>query len=198
VLASEYDGGATKSGVRIAAIATGPIGKGRGRRSGKKALLVCVIGTMNGVEGVLSTSVTIDGSDATGRIIGMVKRSRFREQVRVLAFNGIALAGLNILNVRKLRSELGASVLVVTRHKPRPSLLMKALKALRDGTGADAKERDAMLKSQKWSSAMNGFYVQSYIGTAETKRILKTAVSLLRLSHLIASGVSRGESKGRI
>ncbi len=187
-----------KGGVRVAAIATGPIGKGHGRGSGKRALLVCVIGTLNGIEGVLSTRVTVDGSDATSRIIGMIKRSRFREQVRVLAFNGIALAGLNILNIRRLGKELDVGVLVITRHRPRPSLLMKALKALERDTGAEIKERAALLESQKKSAAIDGFYVQSHMDKLETRRILKTTMSLLRLSHIIASGVSKGESKGRV
>ncbi len=187
-----------KSGVRIAAITTGPIGKGSGRKSGKKALLVCVVGTLNGVEGVLSTRVTIDGSDATRKVIAMMRKSRFGDQVRVLAFNGIALAGLNIVDIRGLDKELSAKGMVVTRHRPRPTLLMKALQALRRDTKADISDRSGLLKSQKKSMRMDGFYIQSYADVSEMKRVLKTAVDLLRLSHLISSGVSRGESKGRM
>lgn len=187
-----------KGGVRIAAMTTGPIGKGSGRKSGKRVLLVCVIGTLNGVEGVLSTSVTVDGSDATRRIAKMIRGSRFGKQVRVLAFNGIAIAGLNVLDIRGLDSALSTKTLVVTRHRPHPSLLMNALKALGKETGAKTKERGALLKAQRKNVLMDGFYVQSGMGKAGTGRILRTVVDLLRLSHLISSGVSRGESKGRV
>lgn len=187
-----------KGGVRIAAITTGPIGKGGKRKSGGGALLVCVVGNMKGVEGVLSTSVTVDGSDATRRIIDMIKMSRFGEQVRVLAFNGIAIAGLNILDVNRLDSALSTKTLIVTRHRPHPSLLMNALKALRKETGVEIKEKGVLLKSQKKSVFMNGFYVQSGTGKTEADHILKTVVELLRLSHLISSGVSKGESTGRV
>ena len=187
-----------KGGVRIAAITTGPIGKGSGRKSGSRALLVCVVGTLNGVEGVLSTNVTIDGDDATRKITVMIKKSRFGEQVKAIAFNGIALAGLNIVDISELDRSLSAKSMIITRHKPRPSLLMNALRALKRETNMVIGGRAELLRSQKKSAHINGFYVQSGMDRWDTARILMTAASLLRLSHLISSGVSRGESKGRM
>ena len=187
-----------KGGVRIAAITTGPIGRGSGRRSGKSTLLVCVVGTLNGIEGILSTSVTVDGGDATEKIARMINGSRFRDQVRVLAFNGIALAGLNIIDADRLERRMTAKTLIITRHRPRPSLLMKALAALGRDTGAGIGGRAALLRAQGKSARIDGFYVQSHLDSTGTRRILKTAVELLRMSHLISSGVSRGESRGRM
>lgn len=187
-----------KEGIRIAAITTGPIGRGSMRESGKRTLLIGVIGTAKGVEGVLSTSVVIDGTDSTRKIINMIKKSRFGEQVRIVAFNGIALAGLNIIDIKKINKELSARTIVITRHKPRPALMIRALRALGRGTDAKISDRIKLLKSQKKSMRSGGFYIQGYMDASDTKRVLKAALELLRLSHIISSGVSRGESKGRI
>ena len=187
-----------KGGVRIAAITTGPIGRGGGRKSGGKVLLVCVVGTLNGIEGVLSTSVTIDGDDATGKIIRMIKGSRFSDQVKVVALNGVAMAGLNVVDTGKLGAASKSEVLVITRHRPRPALLMRALRAMERDIGMPVKERVELLKKQEKSTMVDGFYVQSRMGVAEVKRILGKSVDLMRLSHLLSSGISRGESNGRI
>ena len=181
-------------GVRIAALAGGPIDK---RRPRGKALLVCVVGNPDRVEGVLSTEIAVDGDDSTDRITRMIKGSRFREQVRVIALNGIAMAGLNVVDVARLDAALSTRTMIITRHRPRISLLMKSLRAL-GGRKADVREKARLLEAQKKSVPMDGFYVQSYLDKADTRHMLKASVELLRLSHLIASGVSTGESRGRI
>ncbi len=46
---------------------------------------------------------------------------------------------------------------------------------------------------------MSGFYVQHVgIGKKDAASFLETSIKLLRLAHLIASGVSGGESSGRV
>lgn len=67
-----------KTGVRILAVASGPIAKGG------DTLLVGVIGRNNIVEAVLSRRVKVDGRDSTAKITSMVRKSRFGEQVRVV------------------------------------------------------------------------------------------------------------------
>jgi len=49
------------------------------------------------------------------------------------------------------------------------------------------------------SSHSNGFYIQ-YIGIArkELSTFVNTAYQMLRLAHLVASGIVKGESKGRL
>ncbi len=184
-----------KSGVRIAAITTGPIGKLGKRKGGWKALLVCVVGNLNGVEGILSTKIAIDGNDATEKIIRLIRRTHFREQIRVLAFNGIALAGLNIVNVDALEKSLGVSCLILTRQKPHLNLLKRSVRLLKIDK-KEKKERMALLSSQKRARKMNGFYVQTSLD--ETRKLSKICADLLRLSHLISRGIATGESKGRI
>jgi len=182
-----------KSGVRIAAITTGPISK----RSDGRSLLVCIIGNSKGVEGVLSSNVEVDGIDSTQKIIEMLDGSRFMEQVRVVAFNGIALAGLNIVDINKVCKRLHVKAVVITRHKPRISLLERSIRSLRS-KGIDIADRLELLRSQSKSMRIAGFYVQSYPDQKSTAGFVAVAAGLLRLSHLISRGVATGESRGRI
>ncbi len=56
----------------------------------------CMVGcvTCDGyVEGFLYTEIEIDGLDATDKLIGMVKRSKFREQIKCIFLPGITFGG---------------------------------------------------------------------------------------------------------
>ena len=81
-----------KEGVRYIAIASGP------KEKGKDSILVGVVFRNSYIEGLVSSTVKSDGTDSTDKIIRMIKHSKFRDQIRVLLFNGIALAGLNIID----------------------------------------------------------------------------------------------------
>ncbi|MCL4389195.1 DUF99 family protein [Candidatus Marsarchaeota archaeon] len=184
-----------KSGIRIAAITSGPISKKNEKREGV-ALAVAVIGSANGIEGVLSSRVAVDGFDSTGKIIRMIKRSRFREQVKAVALNGIAIAGLNIVDVEELYKKLRCPVIIVTRKRPRRSLLARSVRLV-GKSGSEKKMKIALLKNQNAARKMEGFYVQAH-PDIDIGAIVATSAHLLRLSHMISSGIARGESKGRI
>lgn len=181
-----------KGGIRIAAVATGPATKG------KDSLVVCVIMRGGVIEGVLSTSAMTDGTDSTRKIISMIRRSRFREQVKLIALNGIAIAGLNVVDIRRAAKSLKVDFAVLTRHRPRKALLLKALKSLSEQTGTDTEERVKIVKEMAGLefAKVGGFFVQS---SAEVTENLATLVfEALRISHLVARGVATGESKGRV
>ncbi len=184
-----------KEGIRIAALASGPIRRGRPHA---RALLVCIVGNSKGVEGVLSTYVEVDGADSTKRIAGMMAKSRFMDQVRVIALNGIAVAGLNIVDVNGLGKRLGAEILIVTRHRPRSALLSESVRKFADAAGVDASGKLKIIAAQGRYRRTAGFYAWSSFSWKETELIVPYAAKLLRLSHMIASGVSVGESRGRI
>ncbi len=186
-----------KGGVRVAAITTGPIGKGGKRKSGGSTLLVCVVGNINAVEGVLSTKVKIDGDDSTKKVISMISRSRFSDQIKIVALNGIAVAGLNMIDVRELEQKLSVKSVVLTRERPHVGLLKRSIRALKL-SARDTKRKMDLVSHQRDAKAVEGFYMQTSVGEGNLKNIAKTCASLLRLSHLISRGISTGESKGRI
>ena len=182
-----------KKGVRILALEDSPFSK-----KGGKALIIGLVGRDNIVEGMLSFGVDVDGSDSTEMILRSLRRSRFLKQVRVIALNGITLAGLNIVDVRRLSDELGVSIVAITRKKPHARMLSVAI----GKRGLDVAGKRAMLKSL-WSGIelkrTQGYYVQ-YLAGVETpsEELVRVSAGMLRLAHIVASGLGRGESSGRV
>lgn len=183
-----------KSGIRILALTTAPI------QNKKNTLLVGVIGRYGVVEGVISSKITVDGSDSTQKIIRLFKGSRFREQIRLIAVNGVALAGLNLIDMRKVEKSTGTMMMSVTRTKPHPSQLEAALKRRSTSHGANPKDKLLLLEHFKELNQYrsSGFYIQTSVSEMEISNIVVESVKLLRLAHIIARGVSTGESKGRM
>ncbi|MCL5007788.1 MAG: DUF99 family protein [Candidatus Marsarchaeota archaeon] len=182
-----------KRGVRIAAFATAPISKRE-----VDTLLVCIIGREGCIEGVLSSRVRINGTDSTGAIIDTLRRSRFRDQIRVIALNGISMAGLNIVDATRLEKTMGAKVVVLTRRRPSKA---RMLSAVRKFYGADRASREravSLLESIGRSVHIDGFYVYCESTGPDINNIVGTAYELLRIAHMVARGVSTGESAGRI
>ncbi len=134
------------------------------------------------------------------KIIDIFKKTRFGEQIRIIAVNGIGFAGLNIIDVEKIERTTGAKVLSVTRKRPHPSELVKALKAFSKVTHKDMKKRLALMSELKELPIykVGNYHVQTKLEHHEAKMFTETAAQLLRLSHMIASGVVLGESKGRV
>ena len=89
------------------------------RFGGGKALVVgAVVRAPNYLEGVMRTEVTIDGTDSTPALVKLVSGSRYRDQIKVVMIDGIALAGFNVIDIETLHSELGIPVLTLTRDRP--------------------------------------------------------------------------------
>lgn len=183
-----------KYGVRYIAIASGPI------KNRKKTLLVGIIFRNSYIEGVLSGTVQKDGTDSTARIIRMIKRSRFKDQIRILVFNGIALAGLNIFDPDALEAGLKSSIVLMNRRRQNPKELVHALKEFSRISKTEVKERIRIVKE---SAAMrpvkiNGLFLQSRLYGAYLRDFSGRAFEALRVAHIVASGISTGESKGRL
>lgn len=181
-----------KKGIRILALDDSPFTKGD-----TSSRIIGVVGNKGAVEGVLSFNVAIDGDDATERLIYRVKSSKFAEQIKVVVTNGITFAGLNIIDIGKVSSSLEVPVIAVTRRKPQKGLLEKAVSHCADHAGK--MEILEALSKRAEIIRMENYYIQSIgIGNESIKHILADSVRLLRLSHMIAGGVARGESKGRL
>ncbi|MCL4371901.1 DUF99 family protein [Candidatus Marsarchaeota archaeon] len=185
-----------KEGVRFLAVASGPIYE----RKKKETLLVGVIGRMGVIEGILSDRVDIDGNNAAQKIAKMARKSRFCDQIKAVAINGIAIAGLNVVDVKTLERRLGVPVVIITRKKPDFKALEKAIMNPKDKDADSARgkvEIVKMLNLERPFRKAGGFYVQADNRINYGKGVA-TAFELLRIAHMIANGVSTGISKGRI
>jgi endonuclease V-like protein UPF0215 family len=85
----------------------------------EKALIVGVVARLPMyIEGIMRTEVEVDGSDANEAIVAMVRRSRYREQLRLILFDGVAVGGFNVIDVDRMFRETGIPCATVTREMP--------------------------------------------------------------------------------
>jgi len=162
-----------------------------------KAILVGVVSRLdNRVEGILSTSVKVDGLDSTAKIINLVQKSKFKPQINFLILDGLNFAGFNFVDLPLLSKKLGIPAIAVQRKKPNFDKIEAALSSFKD-----KKKRLALI--EKAGQVHKGKKVFFQFCGADQKTI-KTVLTKttkygnlpepLRLAHLIASGISRGES----
>ena len=155
------------------------------------------------IEGVMTTEIDVDGNNSTKQLIKMLKNSRYLDQLKLIMLDGVALGGFNVIDVHRLHDELGIPVITVTRDKPDYAEIEKALRKYFD----DWEPRLAMMRSiepREYETNHTPIWVGSVgIEPEEIQEILKLATvqgalpEALRIAHLIASAISRGESRGR-
>ncbi len=150
------------------------------------------------LDGVMHTSIEIDGFDATDRIASMITGSSHYRQLRVVMLNGVTFAGFNIVDVKALNVATKLPVITVTREKPDFAEIQKALQNL-----PNSEERwEAILRAGEpvevsTRSARAKVFVQTVgISIADAQKILRLTSTrsnipeALRVAHLIASGIS--------
>ncbi|MBX3251531.1 MAG: DUF99 family protein, partial [Myxococcales bacterium] len=70
------------------------------------------------LDGVLVGRVRRHGRNATTQMIELVTRSPFREHVRAILLQGIAVGGFNVVDIHTLSRALERPVIVVARRAP--------------------------------------------------------------------------------
>ncbi len=166
-------------------------------RKSKNSLLAGVVSRLdNRVEGIISCTVKVDGTDAGKKILEMVKKSKFDRQIKAVLLHGINFAGFNIVDVEKLSEGLQRPVIVCFKKKPDLKKIRKALQKL-----PQSKKRIKLIESAPKIRKFRSMRFQcAGCQKEEAGKIIKKTLlysSLpepLRLAHLIASGVT---SKGR-
>jgi len=163
---------------------------------------VLVVGTIfrggSFMDGLLSCHVEKDGEDATLKIIEMINECRFKSQLQAIFLDGIAVAGFNVINPVSLNKETGIPVIVVIRDYPDYKKIFSALEKL------GMKKKIDIIKNMPKPVKINDIYVQHIgLGKEETKKLLKICCThsnlpeAIRVAHLVASGISEGQSRGR-
>ena len=154
------------------------------------------------VEAILSTKVEIDGSDATMKVIEMVNKTKYKQQLKAILIDGVALGGFNIVDIEKLYQSTGIPVITVTRNKPDFDSIKKALR----NHFQDWEKRFDLMCAGKLEEIQTGFnpvWVKyagldlKGAGRIVKLNILRGALpESIRLAHLIARGIEWGESSG--
>jgi endonuclease V-like protein UPF0215 family len=191
-----------KSEIRVLGIDDGPFKP----RSKEQVLLVGTI--FRGgqwLDGILSTHIEVDGTDATQKIADMVNRTRHKDQLRVIMTSGVTFAGFNVADISEIFKRTRLPVISVSRKCPDLDSVKRALQNL-----ADWRERWEILKSagKIYTVRIKRGEAPVHMQLAGIKRtdaeeIVRSITTRglmpepLRTAHLIARGVVSGESMGR-
>ncbi len=155
-------------------------------------------------EGILKTEITKDGMDVTDKLIEMVKTSRQLGQLRIIITDGITFAGFNVLDIRRVFNELGLPVIAVSRTKPNMRDIKKALKNLPDWPRRwDIIRRSGKVYALRPLRGTRPIYVQPMgIDRKTAKQIVEhtrgrsSIPEPVRVAHMVATAIVRGESHG--
>jgi uncharacterized protein len=155
------------------------------------------------LEGVIKKQVSVDGDDATYICIEMIKKTRHNKQLKAVLLDGVTLGGFNVVDIDKLYNSTDLPVITITRDKPDFRKIGFALKK----NFFDWEKRFDVIKSgkiHKIETKHNPIYVKcSGIEISDAKEIISLSTirgvvpEPIRVAHLIASGITRGESYGK-
>jgi len=180
---------------RIIGIDDGPFFK---FRKGKVLIVGVIYRGGQYMDGVITASAKVDGSDSTKSIAKMINRSKFKSQLRCIMLKGIAVGGFNLIDLPLLSKLTKLSVIAVTRQNPDIPFIIKTL--VRLGMGDKVK----LITQLPLPTKIGKVYVQYInIDLPRTKEFLKVTTlhsyipEPLRIAHIIAAGIVKGESRGR-
>lgn len=152
------------------------------------------------LDGVVSTQVMRDGEDATAALIALLRRSRFLPQLQAVLLQGIAFAGFNVVDLPLLSEALALPVIAVARRAPDMAAIEEALRR----RVPEGQAKWARIQRAGPMEPLQGLWVQrAGIGSTECAGLIARSARYgklpepLRTAHLIAGGVTRGESRHR-
>ncbi len=191
-----------KSQIRIIGIDDGPFKKGS-----KRCIVIgCAFRGSEQIDGVLKTSIKVDGLDATEKFIKLLNNSKFKD-ARIIMLDGITFGGFNIVNIKELYEVTNLPVIAVNRKKPDIKEFMKAMKKLPNFSERKRAVKDAgkiyAMKIEQGDKKGKIYFQKSGISINDTEKIINITIKTslfpepVRVAHLIATGVVLGQSIGR-
>jgi hypothetical protein len=130
----------------------------------------------------------------------MVRRARFRAQLHALLLQGIAFGGFNVVDIHAVHAALRLPVIIVARRAPDLAAIERALRTRVRG-GA---RKWRLIERAGPMQALAGVYVQcAGISLTQAGQLIRKLTihsrlpEPLRTAHLIAGGVTTGESRHR-
>ena len=190
-----------KKEIRIVGFDDGPFIP---RSKGKVPVVGVVFRGGSFLDGILKTDVSIDGLDATDTLIKLVNKSRHKKQLRVIMLKGVTIGGFNMINISQLHEKTSLPVIVVNRKMPNLKDIRNALKNFHDFENRwKCIEKAGKIYKMKIEKDKNIYYQFKGLKKEEVERIIRLSCTRsfipepLRVAHLIASALIKGESGGR-
>jgi endonuclease V-like protein UPF0215 family len=172
--------------------------------SDRYCIIIGVIMRGNGyIEGILREEISVDGDDATINCINMINNNRHRSLLKSVLLDGVTFGGFNVIDIHKIYDKTSIPVITITRDKPDYYQIKHAL----ENNFQDWTFRLEIIKKGKIheiKTKHNPIYIK-YVGIDldEAKEIINISTirgvipEPIRVAHLIASGIKRGESYGK-
>mgnify|MGYP000219627441 CR=1 FL=1 len=188
-----------KKEIRVLGIDDGPFTK----HSGKAIVVGIIMRGGSQFDGMLKTEVDVDGMDATSKIIEMIKNSKYRGELKVVMFKGITIAGFNVIDIEELSEALSLPVIVISRKRPKFRKILSALKKFPDGKIRWQTIKRAGKVNKLNLKGKNIYFQCKGIDKDDAKKIILLTCTRslipepLRLAHMIASAIVKGEAGGR-
>lgn len=187
-----------KSHPRVVALDDGAFG-----RDDRTAPIAAVVVSMPGyVESAGLSEVTVDGRDATDRILALLRAVSPPDGVRALLLDGAVVGGFNVVDLDAIHGVLGIPVVALTRRRPD---FRRIEAALRKWFPRDAPRRLRLLRRHRlfriptsaaplWGAAVGCSKPDA------TWLVRRTTVrglwpEPLRLAHLLASAAAVGSDR---
>lgn len=187
-----------KEEIRILGIDDAPFS-----RNDKSCLVVAtVFRAGKWMDGLLSCCVKLDGDDSTRKIIQLI-RKRHYNQLNCVMINGICLGGFNVVDIVKINKKTSLPVIAVIRKMPNFEKIKRALKIIKQEPKIKIMKKAGKIYRIKIKNK-NIFFQCAGIQARKAAEIIKLSATHslipepLRIAHIIASGIIKGESKGRV
>ncbi len=171
----------------------------------KEAMLVGVVMRSNNyLEGVLKSSVEVDGTNATRIVVDMVCSSRHHPQLKAIFLDGISVGGFNVLDIERIYELTGVPVLALTRREPDFQSIKAALKKhfqdweLRWSLVTRGKLHRFQTQTGDIFGKLAGLEQREAQELLEVTTMHGQIPEPVRAAHLIASGIITGDSSGRM
>ncbi len=183
-----------KEDVRVMAVDDGPFQFGD-----QAAFLVGLVVRGKGyLEAMYSTTISLDGLDATSTVAGLVKGSRQLPQLKAVLLDGLTLAGFNVVDIEALLRETGVPVVTVVDKVPDHDAIRQAL----EGRFPDWEERYSLISAPETHRVdlPDGSVLTCHvagIGIDEARELLRVTTlrghlpEAMRMADIVASGLPR-------
>jgi endonuclease V-like protein UPF0215 family len=155
------------------------------------------------IEAVLRTEVKVDGNDACEKLKVMINSSRYKDQLKMIMLDGVAMGGFNVVDIEELFEEIHLPIITITREKPNFEAMEKALREHFE----DWQKRLNIIKMGELvtiKTSHKSIFVK-FVGMEleDVRKIIELSTirgalpEPIRVAHLVASGITTGESSGR-
>lgn len=192
--------GLAKPEPRVIAVDDGPFA-----RQDRTAPVVAAVVRLPGrLELAARTWVTVDGTDSTARIAGLLERLRGLSGVHAVLVDGVTVGGFNLVDLTALSRATGRAVIAVTRRPPDFPAIRRALLRY---FPEDFPRRWALARAHRLfrvptpgeslRAAAVGCRSADAIALLERSRLDGYWPEPLRLAHLLARLVGRPHGPGR-